>query len=272
MKIISSIHNPIIRFAEQLQRKSKARKQEGLFMVEGRREVELALKSGFQFTKLLFCPEIIGSSHAIDIDTWLNEIGENQNTELIEVSKEVYEKLAYRGGTEGAIAFAKAKSHQLSNLNLKDKPLVLVAEAIEKPGNLGALLRTADAAGVDALILSDSIVDLYNPNVVRSSVGGVFTVPIATASSYETITFLKNNQIAIYAATLQDSTPYTKHKFTEASSIVVGAESSGVSSAIRQAANANILIPMRGAIDSMNVSVSASILIFEAVRQRSIEY
>ena len=147
-------------------------------------------------------------------------------------------------------------------------PLILVAEAPEKPGNIGALLRTADAANVDAIIISNPLTDLYNPNSIRSSVGGVFTVPIATGTTEEIINYLKQHNISIYAAILQESVMYDSIDFKKATAIVVGAESTGLSKEWRDASTAKIRIPMQGKIDSMNVSVAAGILIFEAKRQR----
>ena len=191
-----------------------------------------------------------------------------RQTELIEISREVYQKLAYRDTTEGIIAVAKSKRLQLGDLQLTDNPLILVAESPEKPGNIGALLRTADAAAVDAVIIADPRGDLYNPNIVRSSVGCLFTNTIATGSTDEVISFLKERNINIYCATLQDSTSYHTQNFTTPTALVVGTEATGLSTAWREASTQNIIIPMSGEIDSMNVSVAAAILIFEAKRQR----
>jgi TrmH family RNA methyltransferase len=144
-----------------------------------------------------------------------------------------------------------------------------VAESPEKPGNIGAMLRTADAAGIDAVIIADPKTDLYNPNVVRSSVGGLFTNQIATGTSVEVIDFLKKNNIAIYCATLQDSTPYFSPDYQQPTALVVGTEATGISQVWREVSDQNIIIPMQGALDSMNVSVAAAILLFEAKRQRN---
>jgi len=143
-----------------------------------------------------------------------------------------------------------------------------VAESVEKPGNIGALLRTADAAKVDAVILANPVADLYNPNVIRSSVGCVFTVPVASATSTEVVDFLKKNDIDLYAATLQTSTRYDRMDFKKSCAIAMGTEATGLTQELRDAATENIIIPMSGEIDSMNVSVSAAILLFEAKRQR----
>ena len=200
MKQITSIQNPFVKNLVVLQDKAKARKQSGTFIIEGQREIELALKGGYEIETLLFCPELTGKSENLKI-----QIAEHLK---IEISKEVYQKLAYRDTTEGIIAIAKSKSLQLSDLKLSKNPLILVAEGLEKPGNLGALLRTADAANIDAVIIANPKSDMYNPNIVRSSVGCLFTRQIAVATTEEAIAYLKENNINIYCATLQDSTTY----------------------------------------------------------------
>lgn len=262
MKQISSLQNPIIKNLAQLQEKSKVRKNTGTFIIEGRREVSLALIGNFKIQTVLFCSDYI-SEHEI-----ATLIKDSQTISLIEISKEVYQKLAYRDTTEGLIAVAENKSNQLSNLNLRENPLILIAESPEKPGNIGALLRTADAANIDAVIIANPKSDLYNPNVIRSSVGCVFTNQIALASSEEVISFLKERNISIYSAILQEAKPYYTQNFTEATAIVVGTEATGLSEIWRTNSKQNIIIPMEGAIDSMNVSVAAAILLFEAKRQR----
>ncbi|TWI10148.1 TrmH family RNA methyltransferase [Flavobacterium cauense R2A-7] len=244
----------------QLQEKAKTRKQTGTFLIEGQREIMLAQKGGYVLETILFLPELIAENDIRQLT--------RQKVELIEISKEVYQKLAYRDTTEGILAIAKTKSLQLSDLKLSENPLVLVAEATEKPGNLGALLRTADAANLDAVIIANPKSDMYNPNVVRSSVGCLFTRQIATGSTEEVIAYLKENNIAVYCATLQDSTYYHTQDYTTPSALVVGTEATGLTEAWRTASTKNIIIPMQGEIDSMNVSVAAAILIFEAKRQR----
>jgi TrmH family RNA methyltransferase len=245
----------------QLQEKSKARKQSGTFLIEGKREIELAIQGGYELETILFFPDLITISQ-------VNQIV-SKHVPLIEINKEVYQKLAYRDTTEGILAVAKTKSMQLSDLKLSDNPLILVAEAPEKPGNIGALLRTADAANLDAVIIANPKSDMYNPNIVRSSVGGLFTNQIAVGSTSEIIAFLQQNKINFYSATLQNSTSYHTQDFTHATALVVGTEATGLSQEWRDQATQNINIPMQGAIDSMNVSVAAAILIFEAKRQRN---
>ena len=242
-----------------MQEKAKARKQTATFLIEGKREIEIALKGGYEMETLLFLPEISSEKE-------VNQLC--KTAEIIEISKEVYQKLAYRDTTEGILAIAKSKSLALADLQLSKNPLILIAEAPEKPGNIGALLRTADAANLDAVIIANPKSDLYNPNIVRSSVGCLFTNQIATGTTEEIIAFLKERKINIYCATLQNSTAYHTQDYTTPTALVVGTEATGLTEDWRKAATQNIIIPMQGEIDSMNVSVAAAILIFEAKRQR----
>jgi TrmH family RNA methyltransferase len=260
LKQITSIQNPFIKSLVQLQEKAKARRQSGTFLIEGKREIELAIKGKYEIETFLFLPELISSDY-------LSQLSKNQ-IDSIEINKEVYQKLAYRDTTEGILAVAKTKSLALSDLKLPKNSLILVMESIEKPGNIGAMLRTCDAAKIDAVILANSKTDLYNPNIVRSSVGCLFTNQIATATTEEVITFLKEKNIAIFGATLQNSNSYHTQDYTIPSALVVGTEATGLTQTWRDNATQNIIIPMQGEIDSMNVSVAAAILLFEAKRQR----
>ena len=260
MKQITSTQNPFIKSLVQLQEKPKARRQSGTFLIEGQREIMLAVKGGYELETVLFVPDMIDVSE-------IKKLAGN-NDELIEINREVYQKLAYRDTTEGILAVAKTKSLSLSDLQLSSPPLILVAEATEKPGNLGALLRTADAANLDAVIIANPKSDMYNPNIVRSSVGCLFTNQIATGTTKEVIEFLTSKNINIYCATLQDSTYYHTQDYTTPTVLVVGTEATGLTQEWRDASTKNIIIPMQGEIDSMNVSVAAAILIFEAKRQR----
>jgi TrmH family RNA methyltransferase len=259
MKQITSIQNPFIKSLVLLQEKVKARKQSRTFLIEGKREIEIAMKGGYEMETILFLPDLISETEAKNL---------SKTADLIEISKEIYQKLAYRDTTEGILAVAKSKSLQLSDLKLSENPLILVAEAPEKPGNIGALLRTADAANLDAVIIANPKSDLYNPNIVRSSVGCLFTNQIATGTTIEIIAFLKERRINIYCATLQNSTSYHTQDYTTPTALVVGTEATGLTQEWRDATTQNIIIPMQGEIDSMNVSVAAAILIFEAKRQR----
>ncbi len=189
-------------------------------------------------------------------------------TRVFYLTKELYEKVAYRGSTEGIIAEVKVKDRSLEDLQLKENPLIVVLESVEKPGNLGAVLRSADAAGADAVIICDPLTDLWNPNLIRASIGAIFTVPTVACSSAEAISFLKARGIQILTAQLQDSSAYYDVDMTRGTAIVMGTESTGLTPVWREAADAHILIPMLGRLDSLNVSVSAAILLYEALRQR----
>ncbi|QNM86470.1 RNA methyltransferase [Polaribacter pectinis] len=261
MKEITSIQNQYVKNLLKLQEKARERKKQGLFIIEGKREISLAISANYQFDTVLFYPELISEKEILHLF--------NENINRIEISKEVYQKLAYRASTEGIIAVTKTKDFSLNKFQFKNKnPLILVAEGVEKPGNIGALLRTADAANVDAVFIANPKSDLYNSNIIRSSVGCVFTNQIAVGTSVEMISFLQEKNIAIFTATLQNSNEYHKENYTDSSAIIVGTEATGLTDIWREAATQNINIPMQGQIDSMNVSVSAAIILFEAKRQR----
>ena len=254
---ISSIQNPKIKELLSLREKSSLRREKSLFIVEGTREVEHALKSGFKARTLFFCPEAGGRPDGLEADL------------LVQVSPAVYGRIALREGTEGLIAVCYGAAPSIKDLKLGGSPLVLVLEGIEKPGNIGAMLRSADAAKADAVIICDPLTDLFNPNLIRASLGAVFTVPVACAGSAEAAAWLKDQGIRILTAQLQDSHLYYHTPMTEGTAIVIGSEAQGLSDIWRQAADAHIRIPMLGEMDSLNASVSAAILLFEAVRQRS---
>ncbi len=261
-KEIKSLQNSRIKHVIQIKEKSRIRKKDGIFLIEGKKELNLAIKNGYKI-KTIFCNlKLCGS----EIDSYINS-----QAEIISVSNKIYEKIAYRGSTEGLVAISESKSHLLKDIEIKNKnPLILVAESIEKPGNIGALIRTADAANIDALIIADSRTEIYNPNVIRSSVGGIFTVQIAIAKSSEIIDFMKNRNIPIYSAVLQKSIPYDELSYIKSCCIAVGTENKGLSHLWKKSAIKKIKIPMLGNLDSMNVSVATGILLFEVCRQRKI--
>ena len=258
METITSAQNPKIKNLLLLQEKSRARREQGLFVVEGRRELEHCLEAGYNVRTLFVCQEIFGS------DTTPSAA----EAQIIEIPEALYRKVAYRESTEGIIAEVEYKERTLSDLNLPENPLIMVLEAVEKPGNLGAVLRSADAAGADAVLICDPLTDLYNPNLIRASIGAVFTVPTVACSSEEAIAFLQARGIQILTAQLQDSSLYYDVDMRRGTALVMGTESTGLTDQWRRAASAHIRIPMLGRLDSLNVSVSAAILLFEAVRQR----
>lgn len=256
--IITSTHNPKIKSLLSLE-KPRERKKQCLFVIEGRKEIRMAIDAGYKIGNIFY-------NHGIyDV----NDLGNLADNKLVvPVTQEVFDKIAVRENSSGVIAVAEMKIHRLADISLSQNPFVLVLESVEKPGNLGAIFRTADAAGIDAIIICDPQTDFYNPNVIRSSLGCVFTQPMASASSEETIAWLKKNQISIYCTYLKASQPYHEIDFTRPSAIVMGTEATGLSPLWVENSDANIIIPMMGKIDSMNVSTSAAVVVFEGRRQR----
>ena len=264
---ITSLQNPKIKRLTALQQKSSERRRTGLFVVEGRQELQHCIRAGYEVDTVFWCPDIGGESPAAKPPR-TTEPPEAGAARCFQVSPDVYAKVAYRGSTEGVIAEVRTRTLRLDDLQLGPCPLIVVLESVEKPGNLGAVLRSADASGVDAVVVCDPLTDLYNPNLIRSSVGAAFTVPCVACSSAACIAFLKQRGIRILTAQLQDSHLYYDADMTVGTAIVMGTEHSGLTPQWRQAADAHIRIPMLGRVDSLNVSVSAAILMFEAVRQR----
>ena len=265
--IITSTQNPKIKALLQLQQKSSQRRKEQLFLVEGRRELMHCLSRGYVIDTVFICPDILKAE--AEYDTLLQAL---PKCHTIQVSSAVYDRIAYRGGTEGVVATIRMKEHGLDTLPQMPQgkaPLYVVLESVEKPGNLGAILRSADAAGVDAVIVCDPLTDLYNPNLIRSSLGGIFSVPTVACTSQECIAYFKAQGIRILTAQLQDSSLYYDTDMTLPTAIVMGTEATGLTNQWREAADAHIRIPMLGILDSLNVSVSAAILMYEAVRQRN---
>ncbi len=257
MITLTSVHNPKIKQLMMLQQKSSERRKTGLFVIEGRRELQHCIDSHYEIDTIFFQPDIANNFQP--------PLSEKQ---CIAVSKKVYEKIAYRNTTEGVVAIVRGKSHDISSLVLSKTPLIIVIQGVEKPGNIGAILRSADAAQTDAVIICDSPTDIYNPNVIRNSLGAVFTTQIAVCSSEVCINYLKQHNIQILTAQLQDSKPYYNTDMTRSTAIVMGTESVGLTQEWRNNADFHINIPMLGQLDSLNVSVSTAILTFEAVRQR----
>ncbi len=282
---ITSAQNPKIKELLALQEKSRLRREKGLFVVEGQRELEHCLAAGFTIDTVFYCPAIYGSDA---LSLFAGQDGRSlrgaecftpsgnapcsklapAGVRIIEVTPELYEKIAYRGGTEGIMAEVKTRLLKLDELQLRANPLIVVLESVEKPGNLGAVLRSADAAGADAVLICDPLTDLYNPNLIRASLGGIFTVPCIATDSASAIHWLKAHDIRILTAQLQDSVWYYDSDMKRGTALVIGTEATGLTDLWRQAADEHIRIPMLGQLDSLNASVSAAILLFEAVRQR----
>jgi TrmH family RNA methyltransferase len=262
-QLITSHHNPKIKSLLALEKPRERRKQ-CLFLIEGKKEISLALEARYKIGNAFFCEELITVQEVKSM-----KIDDNL---LIPVSREVFDRLARRENSGGIMAVAEHKVHGLEHIKLRENPLVLVLESVEKPGNLGAILRTADAAGIDAVVVCDPQTDFYNPNVIRSSLGCVFTCQIAPATSAETITWLVKNNINIYCTYLRASNPYHKIDFTKPSAIVMGTEATGLSEQWVNNSTGNIIIPMSGKIDSMNVSAATAVVVFEARRQRQFQF
>ncbi len=263
MEKIISLQNPKIKNICKLASKARERKEQHLFLIEGAREIMLALEGGYCLDSVFICPALFAKTEYPEVLDKLNP------DILFEVTEEIFSKIAYREKSDGLLALTQPEPHQLSDLLLPENPFLIVLEAVEKPGNLGAILRSADAAAVDAVIVCDPHTDVYNPNVVRSSVGCLFTVHIAVCSNQEAFDFMRKRKIRMYAAELQASELYDKVNFCPPSAIIMGTEADGLTGFWLENADERIKIPMRGKIDSLNVSVSTAVLTFEAMRQRS---
>lgn len=286
IETITSAQNRKVKELLTLVEKSKARSAAGLFVVEGQRELGHCLDAGFIPETLFICGEVMAVQNNVVNGAKTGHLTENIEGKdgldaliakaealnprlgVVQIPAFLYEKVAYRGSTEGIIAEVHSVPRSLEDLRLGERPLVMVLESVEKPGNLGAVLRSADAAGADAVIVCDPLTDIWNPNLIRSSVGAVFSVPVAVCTSADAIAFLKERGIRILTAQLQDSEWYYDTDMTGATALVMGTESTGLTQAWRDSADAHIKIPMLGRLDSLNVSVSAAVLLYEAVRQR----
>jgi TrmH family RNA methyltransferase len=255
--MITSKSNPKIKNVVKLQ-KSSERREQNRIIIEGRREIERAVACGFVVDTLFICNDILKES----VNIAANHVEE--------VTLEVFEKIAYREGSDGLLAVAIPKYADLKSFKPKKNPLIIVLETVEKPGNLGAIMRTADAAGVDAVIIADPRTDLYNPNAIRASIGTIFSVPLFACSSEECINWLRENNIKIYCTYLKASIDYLEADFKQDSAIVMGTEATGISDIWVDAADQNLIIPMNGIADSLNVSVTTAIVVFEAIRQRRV--
>lgn len=258
--ILSSLQNPRVK-AAMLLRERRHRDREGLMLVEGHDELALALDAGLAPVTLFTT-----GAHS---DSPLQRRCVERGADVFEVTDEVFAKLAYREHPDGWLAVARAPETALARLEVGARPLLLVVDGVEKPGNIGAMLRTADAAGVDGVILSDPGTDPFNPNVVRASKGTVFSVPLAVSSAEDAIGWLRGREISIAVATPEGGALFTGAAFGEALAVVVGAEDTGVSAPWRAAATVAVAIPMAGRVNSLNVATAAALLLYEAVRQRS---
>jgi len=262
--MITSIVNQKIKDVVKL-RDSSSRRKNNLFIIEGCREISLALTAKISIKELYVCRDFFKDRKEEEIVV----LAKNRNSSIYEVSPKVYEKIAYGNRREGLIAVAQQPKYKLIDIQLATNPFLVIAERIEKPGNLGAILRTIDAAGFDGLIAVDSLVDVYNHNIVRSSIGTIFTKPIITASSQELLEWLEKQQIAIICADPTGSSLYSSVDLKKPTALILGSEEKGISNFWRKQASVIASIPMKGKADSLNVSATAAVFIFEALRQRS---
>ncbi len=261
---IQSRHNEQIKNLVKL-RERKYRDRQERFLVEGLRELSHALQAGYAIENLYYCPEHFPTeAHSEFIRTRRA----SEHPDLIRLSPEAFDKATQREGPDGIIAVGHQQSHALEALQLPEHPLLLILEGIEKPGNLGAILRSADGAGADAVILVDCVLDLYNPNAIRSSQGLLFALPLVTAERDSLAQWLAEHQIQTCATTPAASIPHWDCDFTQASALLLGSEQSGLSDYWIQSAAQTILIPMAGQADSLNVAATAAVCLYEARRQR----
>ena len=254
---ITSLQNPRIKQLVKL-RERRARDEEGLMLVEGVYEIEIALQSGLVPQTIYTSPEVAGERNLIF-----------SNAECVTVSPKVFAKISYRDNPDGWLAVFPIPQRRLEELTLPPFPFVVVAEAVEKPGNLGAILRTADAAGVNALLVCDPRVDLYNPNVVRASRGTVFALPVVQISNPQALEWLRKNDIKIMAATPGATKVFSDLDLRGSTAIAVGTEDEGLSDFWLSHADEKVMIPMKGKVNSLNVAASVAIIAYEIVRQRS---
>jgi TrmH family RNA methyltransferase len=255
-KHITSVQNALIKKVLRLRSSPTERRESGLMLVEGRDEIRLALQAGHEAEHLILAPDLAGSDTGVPAKAHTT------------VSARVFERIAYRENPDGWLAILPTPQADLGDMKLKANPLLLVLEGVEKPGNLGAALRSADAAGVDGLIVADARTDIYGPNVVRASRGTIFSVPTAIATSEAALNYLRQHGMGICAADPQALFPYTRQDMRGPTALVFGTESTGLSEIWLREADARVRIPMLGRVNSLNVSIAAALLMYEAVRQR----
>lgn len=257
--MIYSLQNQFIKDLVKLHKASE-RKKNNTCLVEGVREVSIVQQNNFEINNIVICRDIFKEDPDYIIDF-------SDTSKIIEVSKDVYGKISYREGTEGICAIVKTEKQALSSIQLAENSTILILESLEKPGNIGAILRTADAAGINAVILSNPLCDPYNPNVIRSSLGCVFAMPMYTASSEDTLSFLEQNGFQTFSASLQTDKNFYEIDFNGRTALAFGSEAKGLSDIWYEKSSA-VKIPMRGKIDSLNVGASVAIMLFEVVRQK----
>lgn len=265
-EVIRSLHNPLIKQVVKL-RDKRWRDRLERFPVEGYREVLQALQSSVKIESLLICPAYFLGEN----ENSLIELAAQRAAVIREIGKEAFLKISYRDRPDGLLAIARPMHFRLADIELSAQPLIVVVEAIEKPGNLGTILRSADAVGTDGVIVCDPVTDIYNPNVVRASIGTLFTRPVVQAGAKETIAWLRENNFSIVATSPDATANYTDAKLAGSIAIVMGSEQYGLSDLWLDEALTKIAIPMRGRADSLNVAMATTLVLYEVLRQREIQ-
>jgi TrmH family RNA methyltransferase len=263
MATITSLQNPRVKAAVRL-RDRRHREKQGRIRIDGARELLRAIGAGVTLVEVFISRPLCENADARQVLTELSESG----AEILEVAEPVFEKLAFGDRIEGVVGVAEMPKPTLSDLTLPQNALVAVLEGVEKPGNVGAVLRSADAAGLSALVVADGRTDLYNPNAIRASLGTIFTVPVCTATARETLGWLRGHELAIYAGRVDGSVLYTEVDYRAPAAIILGSEAEGLTDVWSAADVTSIRLPMRGVADSLNVSATAAVLFYEALRQR----
>lgn len=261
--LITSLHNPLVKNVVRL-RTGRHRAKQGRFVIDGAREIRRALEANVDLTDVFVCEPLCQSDDRRQV---LAAIGHTQ-AQRHDVTPEVLDKLSYGQRNEGMLAVASAPRRNLADLRLPENALLAVLEAVEKPGNVGAVLRSADAAGVHAVVVADPHTDLYNPNTIRASLGTVFTMQVVAASAEETLRWLREGGVNVYAARVDGQREYTEVDLTRPAALVLGSEAEGISDVWRAGDVTGIRLPMQGRADSLNVSATAAVLFYEAQRQR----
>lgn len=259
---ITSLANPKIKFIVKL-RNRNARDDNGLTVVEGYKEILMAINAGHRIDSLYICPEILSK---YDKDDILDKI--DKNVLVYELAVDVFDKVSFGNRNEGVIGLFELNQTSFESINIRDRMFCLVVDQIEKPGNLGGILRTCDAVGIDAVFVSDPRVDVYSPNVIRNSLGAVFSVKIVADTKENILSFLKDNNILTVSAVVGASQNYFDVNLAQSIAVVVGSEDKGLQDFWMKNADSKIAIPMCGEMDSLNVSVSTAVILYEAFRQR----
>ena len=265
MTTITSLQNARVKDAVRLRDRRHREKQQRI-RIDGFRELARAIRSGIAMLEVFVCEPLLGRERTAELTAMLAE----SSAQILPVGEPVFQKLAFGNRAEGVLGIAEMPRPSLSELRLPENPLVAILERVEKPGNIGAVLRSADASGISALIVADAATDLYNPNAIRASLGTIFTMPVCSATTTETLAWLRHRGMAIYAARVDGSVPYTEVDYRRPAAVVLGSEAEGLSAAWPTDEVTAVSVPMLGVADSLNVSATAAVLFYEALRQRSV--